>query len=488
MSENNELLIGHGLWVSPFAMLDILSADIRVAPNEHATATIKGTIDETMENEYMTLAQADVTVRITQTDQAGNPCVMFVGLVDEMEIENVNSGKVLNLKLVSATMQMDAVEHTRTYQDASLTYRDLLSSIAYYPEYSFSMRSGDGTAIGDMITQFKETDWEFVKRLASHFNSVVIPDYVSGGVGYYFGVPELSSSIDVDSSHYRVLKGIGEHVNKTRNNVRGIAEGDALYYVISDRAVYRMGQRVRFKNRDLRIFEIHSVLEGQTLLNYYTLKTDAGFRIKKKFNFKIVGASLGCRVTAVQRDVVQVHVYEDKDNFSKDTKWFPYSTVYSSPDGTGWYAMPELGDELRLYFPTEHESQAYTISAVNVDTPNMGAGVPPPQDGILAMSPPRTDPNVKTMINKDLKEVSLYPDKIIMTNNNDMMIVIDDAEGIIIQSAKKVTFKSGEAITIASSTDVLSLLGGSMVSIAVGGTKVELTKDIKFEGGSVLMQ
>jgi uncharacterized protein (DUF2345 family) len=75
-----------------------------------------------------------------------------------------------------------------------------------------------------------------------------------------------------------------------------------------------------------------------------------------------------------------------------------------------------------------------------------------------------------------------------MTNNRDMMIVIDDAEGIIIQSSKKVTFKSGEAITIASSTDVLSLLGSEKVLISVGGTKVELTKDIKFEGGSVFMQ
>ena len=44
-------------------------------------------------------------------------------------------------------------------------------------------------------------------------------------------------------------------------------------------------------------------------------------------------------------------------------RWFPYATVYSSGDGTGWYCMPEIGDKIRLYFPTEKEQDAYVISA-----------------------------------------------------------------------------------------------------------------------------
>jgi len=92
------------------------------------------------------------------------------------------------------------------------------------------------------------------------------------------------------------------------------------------------------------------------------------------------------------------------------------------------------------------------------------------------------------MINKELKEVSLYPDKIVMTNNNDMMIVIDDAEGIIIQCAKKITFKSDKAITMVSVSADLNILGNDRVYIEVGGTKIELTGDVTYEGGSVFMQ
>jgi len=480
--------VGCGIWISPLSMLDILNVDICVLPNEHATADIRGTIDEEQEDAYLSLAQADLTVKVTQTDEIGKPCVLFSGIIADMEITNVNGLKVLDLKLISPTRLMDLVEHTRTYQDASLDYLDLLSSLGNYPNYSFTMRVGEGAEIGDLITQFKETDWEFVKRLASHHNSVVIPDYISGGVGYYFGIPETPSNIVVDPSHYRVFKGIGEYINKNRNQVSGMMENDSLYYIVRDKEIYRMGEKVRFKDKNLRVFGIHSVLEGQFLQNYYTLKTDAGFNSKKTFNFGLVGTSLSCIVTGVQKDLVQVHIHEAEGDYGSGTKWFAFSTVYSSPDGTGWYAMPERGDELRLYFPSEHESQAYTISAVNVDAPEMGAGRAPAPAGHPSLPAPRTDPDVKTMINKELKEVSLYPDKIIMTNNNGMTIVVDDAGGIFIQSDKKVVIKSDEAITMASSQAEVSMLGADKVSIMVGGTRVELTDDVKFEGGSLYMQ
>ena len=35
-----------GVRISPFAMLDIYEVDIRVSPNEHASAYVRGTIDD----------------------------------------------------------------------------------------------------------------------------------------------------------------------------------------------------------------------------------------------------------------------------------------------------------------------------------------------------------------------------------------------------------------------------------------------------------
>lgn len=488
MSDNTMGPIGLGVWIDPFAMVDIMEAELRITPNEHAIAHIRGTIDEELESEYLSLAQTDLEVTISQTDENGMPTIMYVGIVDNMEITNLNGQTVMDLWLVSSTRLMDLVKHTRTYQDASMVYNDLLATLGDYPGYYYSMRVGDGAALGELITQFEETDWEFIIRLASHFGGVAVPAYVTKGTGYFFGIPEKTSRIIVNPIHYRIIKGLGEHVDKTRNQVDGIFESDSMYYEIRDRAIYRLGENVRFKNRDLRVFAIHSVLEGQLLQNYYSLKSEKGFKTKKAFNFDLVGASLGCTVTGVQKDMVKVSIHEAQDDYGSNTRWFPFSTVYSSPDGSGWYAMPEKGDVLRLYFPSELESQAYTISAVNVDTPMMGTSRQPAPVGHPATPQPRTNPDVKTLINKELKEVSLYPDKIIVTNNKGMTIVVDDAEGITIISDKKITFKSDEAIDIASANSEVNVFGADKVTLKVGGTKVELTKNIKFEGGSLYMQ
>ena len=89
----------------------------------------------------------------------------------------------------------------------------------------------------------------------------------------------------------------------------------------------------------------------------------------------MIGASLDSTVTEVRGDVVRVSLRTDAK--SGAGKWFSFSTVYSSPDGSGWYCMPEPGDEIRLYFPTEQEKHGYVISAVHlpVTQPQAGAAV-----------------------------------------------------------------------------------------------------------------
>ncbi|MDR2088485.1 MAG: hypothetical protein LBP73_03915 [Clostridiales Family XIII bacterium] len=473
---------------APFALSDIESLDIRVAPNEHATAKIRGIIDGEAEEAYLSLARHDLPVRVLGEDDAGESEVLFAGTVSGLEIRNINGVKMMELSLVSASKRMDLAEHTRSFQKATATYEDVLSVFGYYKDYSFSARVGEGVQIGDILVQFRETDWEFVKRLAGRFNSVVIPDYLTGDTGFYFGLPVKSAGTPVDPIAYRVMKDNSKYADKTQNDVSGLSENDELYYIVQDPAIRRMGEKVRFKNQDLRVFAIRSVLEGQVLQNYYTLKSEAGFKTKKLHNAKLVGASLAGRVINVAKDRVQLRLYEDNDSYEVGAKWLHYSTVYSSPDGTGWYAMPEIGDELRLYFPSERESEGYAISAVNVDTPDMGKDVPPAEPGIPAFLPPRTHPNVKTVINKERKEVSLYPDKIVMTNNRDMTVVIDDADGITIQSAKNISIKSDEGVSLISGASDITLAGGESVNIEVGGTKLALNNNVGFEGTSIFMQ
>ena len=151
--------------------------------------------------------------------------------------------------------------------------------------------------------------------------------------------------------------------------------------------------------------------------------------------------------------------------------WFAYSTVYSSPDGTGWYCMPEIADSVRLYFPTEKEKHGYVISAVHVSG---GSG--------------RSDPDQKSLRSKYGKEVLFTPTSITMTNNKGMSVVIDDEEGVSILSDKQISISSKEEIQIASKEQSIHLMSPEKISFQQGDTQFEMTDRVRMEGSRVQME
>ena len=113
----------------------------------------------------------------------------------------------------------------------------------------------------------------------------------------------------------------------------------------------------------------HTLNDG-VLHNLYLLKLKEGFRSLKAYNTMLVGSSVSGKVVEVSRDRVMVDL--DIDGPGRAAYWFPYSTMSASPDGSGWYCMPEKGDGVRVYFPTKEEGEAYAVSAISGHKPAAG--------------------------------------------------------------------------------------------------------------------
>ena len=52
--------------------------------------------------------------------------------------------------------------------------------------------------------------------------------------------------------------------------------------------------------------------------------------------------------------------------------WFSFFTVAALSDGSGWYCMPEAGEDVRVYFPTVDEKEAYVVTAIKSHEPDAG--------------------------------------------------------------------------------------------------------------------
>ena len=208
------------------------------------------------------------------------------------------------------------------------------------------------------------------------------------------------------------------------------------------------------------------------LQNTYVLRDEKAMKVRKYYNDKLSGASLEGKIVSAKNDVVKIALKIDAYSNTADsnTEWVPYSTVFSSPDGTGWYCMPEEGDAIRLYFPDSDEKNAYAISSVNLESSN---------------AEKRCDPSVKSLGTKYGKEIVMSPGAInVISSNNSMTLT--DGGGISISSDSSISMS---APTISIEGGEVTIKGTDQVELSQdGGASIKITDNIDMSGSKINTQ
>lgn len=457
------------LKISPFRMTNITMLSAQQQVNEHGTLVFSGLFPSAQEGVYLSQAlQENLVVTVSVVDEDGTEENIFKGVLVDFEFELVNEVKRLTCKLKSCSYLMDRVPHIRSFQSPDTQYNTILDVIkSGYAENSYIMTKGQGISIPNLILQYNETDWEFIKRMASHFNTVVIPDVKYGKILYTFGVPEAGKKHEVKTVLYSIAKNVGDLLG-TRNTARLM--DDTVFYVLKLREIFMLGEKVILNSWPLTVYSINTQLVGSELYHTYFLTTDDSITVPGQFNNNLIGLSLDASVTAVARDKVQVSIHRDENKENTGSRWFQYSTVYSTPDGTGWYCMPEVEDAVRLYFPCEQEEKAYVASSVHLES---------------SAGNERVNPNFKSIMNKQKKEILFTPGSLIMTNNAGMSIELSDAEGIKIISDKAISIQSQTSVDISSVADTLRLSAPQAIVLQQGGTQMQMKEKMFLKGAQV---
>lgn len=438
--------------VRPFEFIDYLEIKGRQIFGSHGTFTIRGHILADREQEYVSLMTEETWVHVDAVTYDGLTRNVFKGILLDAEIEKAGGICVLTLELATGSFLMDTARHIRSFQDEGITYDLMLDTVMEeYPGRSCKMTAGQGSTIPGFVLQYNETDWEFAKRLASHFKTDIYPDSAYEGTRIYFGEPDAGAGAEITTNEYSVIR----------------QNGRSLGYAVRCRELYHLGEGLRLNGMPVWIAGIRTELNGSELYHTYHLVRKNGIRTEERYNDKCTGASLTGTVTAVDRDRVQVELEKDENKDRAGKRWFPYATPYSSPDGTGWYCMPETGDRIRLRTPSDHEEEAYVMNSVHL----------PSADGTE-----RQNPDFKSIMNKQGKEILLTPESLILTNNAGMSIEILDDEGIRIVSDKDITLSAADSIEITSASSRLELYAKENLLLQQGDTKMNMDGQMRVSG------
>lgn len=457
------------MFVRPFEELQVMEYRSLMQVNEHAQAEIRGQIPFQRMKDYVEEGKERLWVQAVIVSE-GSESILFYGILEEMQMEVKSGLCIMRLLLRSGTSLMDYEKKTRSFQSGDLTYSELLNACnSGYDQAARIMTAARGEAIRRFIMQYQETDWDFIKRLAGMNHTVVVADCSTPGEKYYFGLPDRKETVTAAPDEYRTWCDMEEYASKKANGL-SISPGDTISCVWESRDIYKLGEWGIIDGKKLYIWKIETVTKGNELYHTYYMKPRAGLQTPVTYNASLAGVSLLGRVTDVKEEKIQIELYDDENRANAGKRWFPYATVYSSPDGTGWYCMPEKGDQARLYFPSSQENTAYAAGAYHEE----GADL-------------RTRPECKFWRNREGKEIRLSPDRILITNNNGTYMELTDEDGIEIVSAGSISIRAKRTLSVASEDASVELTAPDRIRLKQGDTEMDLGGSLRMQGRKILL-
>lgn len=445
----------------PSLFINILKIKSIKELNNHGYIRITGIVSEHdgSIDRLPLLEEQSISVKVIS--EYGEEMIFFQGIITDMSVHT--EGKVYKMTIEAATGSylLDRIKHIRLFQDETMEYETIMQLISEKASGNILMLEKYQETINKFIVQYKETDWEFCKRIANNLGLVLLPEFRKNGKLFHIGTKNKVDR-ELISEEYTLEYSLK---NVEHNPLICVDQG---IYIVNSREIFNLGEYVMFKGKWRVVAKVESWFEGGELCHSYYLCLLRKELENLLHNTKIQGLAMKGKVEKVARTKVQVSIYQD-ENVTKGGRWFDYATVYSTPDGTGWYCMPEVGDEIRLVFPDEIEGRAYVAGSVHLDG---GEG--------------RDDPDKKFWKNKWGKEIRFTPNSLVLTNNLGLALRLDDDKGISLLSDKGIYLNSGQDINIKSGT-VISITGDSKVSVNQAIASIQMDGEINISGGKVNM-
>ena len=461
--------------VNGYNIQSIKKMQIKNSINNHATLKLTGILDhEDINDVYSTTNNKVIEVYY---ENKGSKNTLFYGIVTNINVLVDQEVYKIDVEAKSMTYLLDIKVKSRSFQDKSMPVKTIIKNVmSDYSNSSYLLNMPD-EASGELIVQYEETDWEFIKRIVSEYNKGLIASTTSKSIQYSVGSQNHFKQLSLAHTKFEIYKDLNEYKEMKENFISGAKEEDYLTYKVTDYGILSLGDYINFQNKQLYVYESLYEIKDGILQNTYKLRQENGLNQKRLFNTKIIGSSIDGKIIGVQGELVQIHLEIDKSQSTSTAKWFKFSTMSASSDGSGWYCMPEIGDSVKVYFPTKDEDESFAISAVS--------GY---KQGASESGDRMGNPDNKYLRTRNDKEVKLTPDGIAVSCDSgqaDMKLSSDGTLTISSQNNINVTAKGNIKIEAKKSFKISALESINIDCDKGGGLDFDKEGQIKEKGTQV---
>ena len=445
----------------------LLELEIRHAPNEHGTAWMVVQMQTETCKKFIEQASIKDKVKIS-VGESSKKQLIFLGYIRQARMKCRTDHSLLALDLADASYLQDITKVNCSYQNTKKKYQDILNA-AYGSEGTAKLKSSLDTAIGKMIIQMDETNWEFAKRMASRFNVPVLSNLTAEKCSVFLGLNDGGNEFDLTTSRVEQYVDAQSFERVSKNDwlkKQAATREDFSGLRVESPSYAYLGDKIKVNGTSCLIRKVFAKLQGGMLVMSYDLAPkEAGFLAPAVPNFTCAGRILSAQVKDVKKDQVRVHFLDiDKQFDSSGDTWLPYATAYSSKDGSGWYVMPEKEDYVRVLFPTDQEADAYVSSAIN--------------------TAPTEKVRNKSFKAPGGKELLLTDDGVeIICEHQKIFVKLDKSKGISLVSSKNIDVSADGDISLDAKGKV-QILAKSGIDLQAGSSHLKILSNQVSVGGN----
>ncbi|MFG6321374.1 MAG: hypothetical protein K1W41_07415 [Lachnospiraceae bacterium] len=443
--------------LSPYPMEQIQYFTVSRGINRHDSAIIQGIMDEASLQmyQYMMDSGTCVTLHAFCGDEKQ---LLFSGFMDMMESHELTGACEVTIRLSGLTKALDRVPLVWDYQSVKKTnlgmVRDIMSG---YADISYEEACAE-TVIPQFLLQYEESDYMFLKRVLSMEKQPVFTAMRGAEGSICFGKEDMSDESVESFTQYEIVF------------------DQCLLYRAESEAFHDIGEKIRAFGRTLRVREASYSLADGISRNSYVLCDERDFGVERIYNKELTGISLDGTIQDRKRDKVQVELDMTPETGEDSRRWFGYSSVASSADGSGWYCMPEKEEEIRLYCPTADEAEAYIISAIRKD----GQGTQGSASG------DEQDPINKSLSNVQGQQVHFTPEGVSLFCADGAAVVNLTKEGEIMISAQDdIALTSDHDVSMRAENGISVMANGSVILTNDNGAVYDMASNIRLEANRI---
>jgi len=427
-------IAAHNLHINcKISIEQILSFEMSVEKDTHAAMQARvlsgGNMSEEIIEEF-----CGTTIEAEITDDNGVTTRIFAGHIDNLKIDYEGELEIVTISALSSTILLDIKKKSRSFQDTSREYFYVIHRVLDDTEDANSIIQVQDKLIKKPVIQYEETDWQFIKRLASHLGTSVIPDIREASPRVTIG---LRDGEDIGEIEWIKYKTVFDARYYTDAAALDMPKQYFVYYDLESYSMYSIGDIARFLGQSMSICALKYTLRHDTLHCEYRLAHPDYFKVRQQYNESMRGLSLPGTVLKTDGEFLRVHLDIDAAQ-DADTA---YDYTWRPETGNLMYLVPEIGTKATLYIQNEDE---FSAICKNSDRTN-GAQMPEAQK-----------PEDRYLTTAHSKRMYIKPEEAgFISINANSSLKIDDAIGTIINSSGSLLIQADNDVKVNGSNVLL---------------------------------